>query len=93
MHALFITRTVPSRGNFTIIIAEREARRIIVLPDSGPCGYIYSVYMTATDVCWAPPGCSKDKKTMRLPGRAWPLQLRLSVEQETSAELAREGLW
>ena len=51
--------------------------------------------MSATDVGWAPPGGVKTikKKTMRLPGRAWPLQLRLSVEQETSAELAREGLW
>ncbi len=63
-----------------IIIAEREARRIIVLPDSGPRGYIYIPgYMSATDVSWAPAGGVKTikKKTMRLHGRAWPLQLFL----------------
>ncbi len=47
--------------------------------------------MSATDVGWAPTGGGgvKDNKeeTMRLPGRA---QLRLTVEQETSAELPRD---
>ncbi len=66
---------------YIIIIAEREARRIIVLPDSGPCRYIY---MSATDVGWAPPGGVKDNKEENdaLAWKAWPLQL----EQETSAE-------
>ncbi len=50
---------------YRVIIVEREARRIIVLPDSGPCGYIYSynyIYMSSTDVGWAPPGGVKDNK-------------------------------
>ncbi len=44
--------------------------------------------MSATDVGWAPPGGVKTikKKTMRLHGRAWPLQrqLFLILEQDTS---------
>ena len=34
------------------------------------------IYMSATDVGWAPPGGVKEE-TMRLPGRAWPSQLFL----------------
>ncbi len=72
------------------IIAEREARRI-VLPDSGPRGYI-RYNMSATDVGWTPPGGVKTikKKTMHLHGRAWPLQrVQLFLEQDTSRDVCR----
>ncbi len=55
--------------NTVNVIAEREARRIIVLRYSGPVDIKYN--MSVTDVGWAPPGgmhahtCDRDKE-------AWP---------------------
>ncbi len=61
-----------------------------MLPDSGPCGYIcifvYLYNYMSAERMWVglPRGAVRTikKKTMRLPGRAWPLQhfLRSSTE-------------
>ncbi len=57
LHHLPLQPSWPMYAAVATVIAKREARRIIVLPDSGPCGYIrIYIYMSATDVGWAPPG-------------------------------------
>ncbi len=86
--------SMPTFDTLFSIIAEREARRIIVLPDSGPRRYIYLLYnyIKKLIIClqrmWVglPRGGVKTikKKTMRLHGRVWPLQRQLFLEQETS---------